>query len=63
MQITVPETSDCTVDVTVNLTPTITATLQNQTVCSGATFPDVIFSSTVPGTVYNWVSTVPEIHY
>ena len=47
---------------TVNVSPTPVATvLPNTTVCNGATAGAFIFTSSVPGTIFNWTNTTPSI--
>jgi hypothetical protein len=47
--------------ITVNPTPTVSASLTSQTVCNGASTTGVSFSGTVPGTVFNWTNSAPSI--
>ena len=47
---------------TINVSPTPVATVSpNTTVCNGGTAGAFIFTSSVPGTTFNWTNTTPSI--
>jgi gliding motility-associated-like protein len=48
------------VTITVNPTPTVNS-VNNTTVCSGATVSSITFSGSVAGTVYSWSNNTPSI--
>ncbi|MFD2890899.1 PKD-like domain-containing protein, partial [Flavobacterium chuncheonense] len=51
-----------TTTVTVNPTPDVTATNDEQIICSGENIDDITFSGNVTGTAYNWTrNTIPGI--
>ncbi|MBK9335075.1 MAG: hypothetical protein IPM98_00245 [Lewinellaceae bacterium] len=47
--------------ITVNPTPTVSATPTSQTVCNGAATTAINFTGTVGGTVFNWTNNNPAI--
>ncbi len=47
-------------DITVNPVPTVEP-VDNQTVCNGTLTDPVLFTGSVPGTVYNWTNNTPSI--
>ncbi|MBK9105729.1 MAG: proprotein convertase P-domain-containing protein [Saprospiraceae bacterium] len=49
-----------TFTITINPVPTINA-VANQTYCAGSTVPAVVFTSNVPGVVFNWSRTAAAI--
>ena len=62
--LTVTDANGCTatdlVDVTVNVSPTLTA-VNNQTVCTGAQTNSVAFTDNLTGTTYAWTNDTPSI--
>ncbi|MCK6690896.1 MAG: hypothetical protein L6Q97_02210 [Thermoanaerobaculia bacterium] len=47
--------------ITVNPVPTVSATPLSQTVCNGSATTLIDFSTTVPGTIFNWTNNTPSI--
>ncbi|MBL7795061.1 MAG: hypothetical protein JNJ90_01025, partial [Saprospiraceae bacterium] len=47
--------------ITINPTPTVSATPTSQTVCNGATTTQISLSGALAGTVYNWTNNTPSI--
>ncbi|WP_248722788.1 PKD domain-containing protein [Seonamhaeicola sp. ML3] len=63
-QITFSVTSSCgtitdTEDFVINEIPSITNTDLNQTICSGTETTEVVLTSSISGTTYNWTATAP----
>ncbi|GGD08480.1 PKD domain-containing protein [Hyunsoonleella pacifica] len=63
-QITFSVTSSCgtttdTEDFVINEIPTITNTDLTQTICSGTETSEVVLTSDISGTTYNWTATAP----
>ena len=46
--------------ITINPTPTVDM-ISNQTVCNGQSTTAIVFSGTIPNTIYNWTNSNPSI--